>query len=202
MPAPGQAPPSTLHFMTSSEDRGRRSPGPTGVSLLATFAAAVSAVIVALHHLAPGAPLVQRCVATVGEDRYTLDPDQADNAALFATIAAQRGLPERAVTIAIATGMQESKLRNIDYGDRDSLGLFQQRPSQGWGSEAEVMDPVYATHAFYAGLEQVPEWEQMEVTVAAQAVQRSGFPDAYAQHEAMARSFAAALTGQTEASLS
>ena len=83
--------------------------------------------------------------------------------------------------------MQESQLRNLgDLGarnDHDSLGLFQQRPSMGWGSVDQVMDPVYSTTAFYLALKRVPGWESMAVTVAAQRVQRSAFPYAYAQWE-------------------
>lgn len=130
-----------------------------------------------------------------------LTAEQADNAALITAIAMQRGLPARAATIALATAMQESKLRNIDYGDRDSVGLFQQRPSQGWGEADMIMDPVYSTGAFYDALVEVPGYEQMEITVAAQTVQRSAFPDAYAQHETMARAFASALTGNSTAAL-
>lgn len=185
----------------SGSRRRRRRGWITALVLLTAFAVAVGAVVVALNNLSTGPPLVQRCVATLGDSRHSLDFDQAEHAALFAGIAAERGLPPRAVTIAIATAMQESRMRNIDYGDRDSLGLFQQRPSQGWGTEEQVMDPVYATNAFYDGLVQVSGYEQMEITVAAQAVQRSGFPDAYAQHESMARAFAAALTGQHSTAL-
>src|ERR687889_1246985 len=82
--------------------------------------------------------------------------------------------------------MQESTLRNINYGDRDSLGLFQQRPSQGWGSPAQVLDPVYSTTIFLDKLLQVPNWDRLPVTVAAQTVQRSAFPDAYAKWEGLA----------------
>ena len=110
-------------------------------------------------------------------------------------------LPARAVTLAIATGLQESKLVNIDYGDRDSVGLFQQRPSQGWGEIAQIMDPVYSTGAFYDALVRVDGYEDMEITVAAQAVQRSGFPDAYAQHEGRSRAWANALAGYAEGAL-
>ncbi len=147
-------------------------------------------------------PLREACVATVDGADHELAPDQAANAALIAAIAVQRGMPARAATIGIATAIQESKLRNIDYGDRDSLGLFQQRPSQGWGTEAEVMDPVYATNAFYDALVEVEGYETMEITVAAQEVQRSGFPQAYADHEPEGRAFASALTGYSQASLS
>jgi len=145
------------------------------------------------------APLVagDRCTATVQGTTVRLRPEQAENAALMAAISVRRGLPARAATIAIATAYQESKLVNIDYGDRDSLGLFQQRPSQGWGRPRQIMDPVYAINAFYDALAKVDGFETMEVTVAAQRVQRSGFPDAYADHEADARVLASALTGQS-----
>ncbi|MDT0342513.1 hypothetical protein [Streptomyces litchfieldiae] len=137
-----------------------------------------------------------------GERAFTLKPQQAANAATIEAVASARGLPERAVTIAIATAMQESSLRNLDYGDRDSLGLFQQRPSMGWGSEEQVMDPVYAAGAFYDRLVEVPSYETMPLTEAAQEVQRSAFPDEYAKHEEEAALLAAALTGRTPAALS
>jgi hypothetical protein len=81
-----------------------------------------------------------------------LTGEQVGNARTIAQVGYERGLPERAVVIALATAMQESRLRNLDYGDRDSLGLFQQRPSQGWGTPAQVQDPVYAAGKFYDGL--------------------------------------------------
>ncbi len=137
----------------------------------------------------------QRCAAQLGGTAWHLSPDQAQNAGLFAAMAAERELPPRAVTIAIATALQESRLSNIDYGDRDSIGLFQQRPSQGWGSVDQIMEPVYATGKFYDGLSKVSDYQSMEITVAAQAVQRSGFPDAYAQHESRSRAWASALSG-------
>lgn len=164
------------------------------------FAAAVWGVTAFLD--SREAPATNACVAALPDGtRYSLSAEQARNAALIAAIGMDRGLPARAVTIALATARQESRLINIDYGDRDSLGLFQQRPSQGWGSEEQVMDPFYSTNAFYDGLLRVSGWEDMEITVAAQAVQRSGFPDAYAQHEGMARAFASALTGHSHAEL-
>lgn len=140
------------------------------------------------------------CFARATDGRTVeLDLDQAENAALIAAIAMRRGLPARAVTIALATAIQESKIINVDYGDRDSLGLFQQRPSQGWGSEQEVQDPTYATNAFYDALEKVPDYRTLAVTVAAQKVQRSAYPDAYADHEEDARILASALTGNSRA---
>lgn len=148
-----------------------------------------------------GSPRAEGCVATVDGTAWSLSLVQADNAALLSGIAGARGLPARAVTIAIATALQESKLKNIDYGDRDSVGLFQQRPSQGWGTVEQIMDPVYSTGKFYDGLVRVPGYEEMEITEAAQAVQRSGFPEAYSQHEGRARAWASALTGWSAGAL-
>lgn len=146
----------------------------------------------------------ERCSATVGADTFELTPTQAGNAALISGIAVQRGLPARAASIAIATAIQESRLENIDYGDDagpDSRGLFQQRPSQGWGTEEQIMMPAYATGAFYDALVQVPGYEDLPITEAAQTVQRSAFPEAYADHEPEGRAFASALTGNSPAAL-
>ena len=122
--------------------------------------------------------------AAVSSDgaRRTLTPDQAQNAALIANIAVTRGLPDHAATVAIATAMQESRLTNLDYGDLDSLGLFQQRPSQGWGTAEQVSDMTYATNIFYDHL-----------------LQRSGYPELYAAWDAMARAWASGLTGERSA---
>lgn len=135
------------------------------------------------------------CAAVVGESEVSLDPEQGQISALIAAVADERGLPARAVTIAIATAYQESKIRNIDYGDRDSVGIFQQRPSQGWGTVAQIRDEHYSINKFFEALEKVDDYEGKEITVAAQEVQRSGFPNAYADHEADARVLASALTG-------
>jgi len=147
--------------------------------------------------------ITERCTA-VGSGGDDLGTDQAANASLIAAVAVRRGLPARAASIALATSMQESKLRNIGHGDQagpDSRGLFQQRPSQGWGTTAQVMDPYHASNAFYDALVEISGYQSLDITVAAQRVQRSAFPEAYAQHEAMARAFASALTGQTPAGL-
>ncbi|MFJ7074956.1 heavy metal transporter [Streptomyces sp. NPDC098781] len=133
--------------------------------------------------------------------RYEFTPEQAVNAATIAAVGTGRGLPERAVTIALATALQESGLRNISHGDRDSLGLFQQRPSMGWGTEDEILDPVYSAGEFYEHLVKVREYTRLPLTVAAQRVQRSGFPEAYAKHEPDATLLAAALTGRSAATL-
>lgn len=143
-----------------------------------------------------------RCtVRAGGEDTpdYEIEPQQAANAATITAVASQRGLPERAVTIALATAMQESMLRNIEHGDRDSVGLFQQRPSQGWGSGDQILDPVYASGKFYDHLVEIPGYSRLPLTVAAQRVQRSGFPQAYAKHETKASLLTAALTGRRAA---
>ncbi|MGX1881072.1 heavy metal transporter [Streptomyces sp. NPDC055287] len=148
-----------------------------------------------------GAP---RCTVRSAEGdgaTYELSPEQAVNAATISAVGTSRGLPERAVTIALATALQESALRNIKYGDRDSLGLFQQRPSQGWGTQKQILDPGYSAEKFYEHLEKVPGYSRLPLTVAAQRVQRSGFPQAYAKHEPDAALLAAALTGRAPASL-
>ncbi|WP_199589264.1 hypothetical protein [Blastococcus sp. TF02A-26] len=122
-----------------------------------------------------------------------LTTEQIGNARTIAQVGRDRGLPERAVVIALATAMQESSLRNLDHGDRDSLGLFQQRPSQGWGTPEQVQDPLYAAGIFYDRLLEVPGWDTARLTESAQRVQRSGFPEAYQQHEAMAVELATTL---------
>lgn len=122
-----------------------------------------------------------------------LTSEQLGNATTIAEVGQARGLPERAVVIALATAMQESRLRNLDYGDRDSLGLFQQRPSQGWGAPHEVRDPAYAAGKFYDHLLQVPDWQAGELTLVADAVQRSAYPLAYGKWSAMATELAAAF---------
>ncbi|WNV76582.1 hypothetical protein [Geodermatophilus sp. DSM 44513] len=139
-----------------------------------------------------GTALTGSC--TVAGTGRTLSAEQASSAATIAAVGRARGLPERAVVIALATAQQESTLRNLDYGDRDSLGLFQQRPSQGWGTPEQVTDPVYAAGRFYDGLVEVRDWQTRRLTEAADAVQRSAFPEAYQQHSALAEELTAALT--------
>ena len=141
------------------------------------------------------------CEVTVNDHRVRMSQEQAENASLIAAIAVQRGLPARAVSIALATAYQESGLRNLKDGDRDSVGLFQQRPSQGWGSNAELRDPAYASNAFYDALVKIEDYRELEITEAAQEVQRSAFPTAYADHEDDARALASALTGNSPEAL-
>ena len=148
--------------------------------------------------------VAEKCTAIVGSRTAELATDQAANAALITAVAVRRGLPPRAASIALATAMQESKLRNIEHGDHagpDSRGLFQQRPSQGWGTAEQVMDPYYSTGAFYDALVKIPGYDSLEITAAAQQVQRSAYPQAYAQHEDMGRAYASALTGESSEAL-
>ncbi|MGW5670205.1 hypothetical protein [Micromonospora sp. NPDC003776] len=126
-----------------------------------------------------GLPLASRTCTVQADGRVVLGADQMANAATIAAIGVQRQMPERAVVVALATAYQESHLRNIAHGDRDSLGLFQQRPSQGWGTPQEIRDPRYAANKFYAALNKVKGWQKMRVTEAAQRVQRSAYPEAY-----------------------
>jgi hypothetical protein len=141
------------------------------------------------------------CTATAASRSYRLDPSQAANAATITAVGKRAGLPDHAVTIALAAALQESRLRNLDHGDRDSVGLFQQRPSQGWGTPSQLINPRYAASAFYHGLAEVPRWMTMSVTDAAQRVQLSGAPDAYTRWEPEARALARILTGEVPAGL-
>jgi hypothetical protein len=143
----------------------------------------------------------EQCEVTAAGTTFTWAPDQASNAAAITAIAVQRGMPPRAATIAIATAMQESKVRNVRFGDRDSLGLFQQRPSQGWGTAEQILNPEYSTNKFYDALEKVKGYASMDIAAAAQKVQRSAAGEAYAQHEAQARVTASVLSGQTTAGI-
>lgn len=139
------------------------------------------------------------CVAEVGQTRAQIDIEQARWTTLMAAISQRRGLPPRATTIAIATAFQESKIHNLDYGDRDSGGLFQQRPSQGWGTREQVRDPRHAIGKFYDALVKIKGYTNMSITEAAQRVQRSAYPGAYAQHEDYARALASSLRGYSPA---
>lgn len=144
--------------------------------------------------LNPGAVGADGQVLPSGEGQMAdLDDTQRSNAASIITVGQALGVPAKGWLVALATAMQESTLRNIDYGDRDSLGLFQQRPSQGWGTPAQIMDPTYSATIFFERLLQIPAWENLPVTVAAQTVQRSAFPNAYAKWEPLAASLVTTL---------
>jgi len=139
------------------------------------------------------------CQAATPLGTASLDVDQATNATTIAAVGKRLGMPDHAVTVALAAALQESRLHNLDYGDRDSLGLFQQRPSQGWGTPAQILAPAYAATAFYQHLGLVSGWQNLSVADAAQSVQHSASADAYAQWETQARTMAEALTGEVPA---
>jgi hypothetical protein len=154
------------------------------------------------RNLTEPVPGQQRCVATANNRSTVVDLEQAHFASIIAGVAVRRGLPPRAASIALATAYQETGIRNLDYGDRDSVGLFQQRPSQGWGSKQQLMDPYYATGKFYDALVKIDNWETADINDVAQKVQFSGYPEAYRDHEADARVLASALTGESPAAFS
>ncbi len=124
------------------------------------------------------------------QSRIDLSAEQQENAKAIVAATKGSGMNERAAVIAVATAMQESKLENLGHlgaaNDHDSQGLFQQRPSSGWGTVEQIRDPQYSTTAFLDSLDEVEGWEQMDLTDAAQKVQVSAYPDAYAQWETQA----------------
>lgn len=130
------------------------------------------------------------------DGEVTLDSVQMANAATITAVGVRRGMPERAVVVALATALQESKLENLEDGDRDSIGLFQQRPSQGWGAAEKIKDPRYAADKFYTALKKVKGWDKMRITDAAQRVQRSAYPNAYEKWADESAVLARALTGR------
>ncbi len=142
-------------------------------------------------------PMDSQCRATANGASVTLTPEQAVNATIITSVALTRGLPARAVTIALTTAYQESGIRNLDYGHSDSVGLFQQRPSKGWGTIKQIMDPYYSSGQFYDALVRVKNWRTGDVNDVAQAVQRSAHPDAYRKHVSKARVLSSVLTGAT-----
>jgi cell wall-associated NlpC family hydrolase len=131
-------------------------------------------------------------------DGTTLGPGQLSNARIIYDVSVTMRLPQRAAVIAEATAMQESRLVNLPDGTSDSLGLFQQRPSQGWGTPAQIMQPVYASTRFYQALASVPGWQSLPLTVAAQAVQGSATPGAYAKWESLGGSLVATFSGSAD----
>jgi hypothetical protein len=173
------------------------------VLVVAVAAVAATGVTVGvrslLHEVNPPPPA---CRVGNGVEALLLDTEQAANATTIAAVAGRMGLPHHAVTVAIATVLQESKMHNLPYGDRDSLGLFQQRPSQGWGSPAQLLTPAFATEAFYRHLVKVNGWERLPVAQAAQSVQHSFDGSGYAAWVEEARAIARALTGESTAQFS
>src|SRR5579864_4900216 len=188
--------------------RGRRGGRRLGIrrarlicSVIAVSGLAVGVVVVR-GGPGPAARVGCNFASTAASTQYSIAPTQAQNAAIIAAVAMRKGMPDHAVTVALAAALQETKLRNLPYGDLDSVGLFQQRPSQGWGTGTQIMDPNYEASAFYDHLGQVRGWQPMPVTDAARLVQQSARPEAYAAWEGEARSLASALTGEVPAGLS
>jgi murein DD-endopeptidase MepM/ murein hydrolase activator NlpD len=178
-----------------------------GLVLLVLAGPVVLAMTATIHPAA--ADNSTNCASGQVGDLAELDAEQSRNASLIVTVGQQAGIELYGLRIALATAMQESRLRNLDYGDRDSLGLFQQRPSAGWGLPDQLLDPVYAARAFYGGpsgpnageppgLLDIPGWQNMALTDAAQAVQRSAFPGAYARWETNAAAWLAELVDADE----
>lgn len=126
-----------------------------------------------------------------------LTDEMTTNARIIIQVGREMRIPNYGIVIALATAAQESHLRNLEHGDRDSVGLFQQRPSSGWGTVSQLRDPRHATRAFFGGpnsptptntrgLLDIDGWQNLSVTDAAQAVQRSAYPNAYAKWEVSA----------------
>jgi hypothetical protein len=179
-------------------------PNPYRLRVRAVIGAAVAVVLLvagfgiynSFRRITTPGPPPPGCQAGTGVQAVTLDPEQASIAATIAGVAARHKLPRQAVTIAYAAALQESKLHNLDYGDRDSVGIFQQRPSEGWGPAADLKDTVYATTKFFAALVHVPGYTTMPVDQAAQEVQRSADGSAYAQWTGVAGLLSGYFTGQ------
>ncbi|MCD2195570.1 hypothetical protein LQ327_19555 [Actinomycetospora endophytica] len=177
------------------------------VALGVVVVLAIVGIIVAVVNGVSGVIASPQCTVTAPPNSPGLraswsgSPEQMDNAATIAGVGRKLGAPDRAITIALSTAIQESGLANLSGGDRDSVGLFQQRPSQGWGTVAQLTDTVTATTKFYDALLAIPGWSTMDVTQAAQQVQRSGYPEAYADHEPEARTLALAFLGQAPGAL-
>jgi cell wall-associated NlpC family hydrolase len=176
------------------------------IIVLPTVAAVGIAIAATASGAAAPSPPVMNCPgppvqAGKPADGITLTAAQLTDAQVIDSVTASMQLPQRAAIIAIATAMQESRLINLPGGTSDSLGLFQQRPSQGWGTTAQIMQPVYATTRFLDALTAVPDWQDLPLTVAAQDVQHSRHPDAYAQWEPLATALAGTFDGTATACL-
>ncbi|MGI5213320.1 peptidoglycan DD-metalloendopeptidase family protein [Plantactinospora sp. CA-290183] len=170
------------------------------IALIVSVIAGVAFLCVAGLFALTGAASACSVVTTPSGTTGRYDAEQRHYAQVIVTVGVQNGIPVRGQVIAVATALQESGLRNLghlgDRNDHDSLGLFQQRPSQRWGTPAQIMDPEYAAAAFYRKLVTIPGWQMMPLTVAAQAVQRSAYPDAYAKWESDAAVLVALVSGQ------
>jgi hypothetical protein len=179
-------------------------------TLVTAIAGVLAAPLLLTGLVAVGAASVDAAECTPGQQPQIadLDAEQSRNAGIIVTVGQSVGVPTFGLKVALAAALQESQLRNLPYGDRDSLGLFQQRPSAGWGTPDQLQDPVYATRAFFGGpsgpndgeppgLLDIDGWQDMPLTVAAQTVQQSAYPNAYARWEADATALLGELLGTT-----
>jgi hypothetical protein len=173
--------------------RNRRK-GRLTLVLLVAVVALGAGVYVAVRHV-PTILGETGCTAGTGHAAVALDSQQAQIAATIAGVAHHHGMPPRALTVAYATAMQETHLHDPDYGDLDSVGVFQQRPSQGWGPASRLIDPVYASTRFFRALAGIQGYQEMPVYKAAQAVQHSADGEAYRQYQSLAAHLTTAFTG-------
>ncbi|MPZ27128.1 MAG: peptidoglycan DD-metalloendopeptidase family protein [Micromonosporaceae bacterium] len=166
---------------------GGAAAGLVAIIVLIAMAAAGAVTSLFADQAGGGGPICLGILDSTDPAPAGLTPEQAANATIIILVGQRTGVPQRGWVIAIATAMQESNLVNLGHlgedNDHDSLGLFQQRPSMGWGSPEQILNPAYAATVFYERLLQVPGWEHLRLTVAAQEVQRSAYPNAYARHE-------------------
>ncbi|WP_433079820.1 hypothetical protein ACQP1P_41245 [Dactylosporangium sp. CA-052675] len=178
------------------------------IAALTGVAVALCAYVV-INRISENLPLTvatgRACVVSAGSaavgatgdaSEVELDAEQLANAATITAVGLTRKVPHRGLVVALATAWQESKLENLTGGDRDSIGLFQQRPSQGWGRPEQIADPRYAAGQFFTALLKVKGWEQMRVTDAAQQVQRSAHPEAYEKWADESETMVNALSGE------
>ena len=166
-----------------------------GAVLVVVLGVAAYGVYTSFQHVTQSAP-PPGCQAGTGAQAISLDTGQAAIAATIAGVAARHQLPAQAVTIAYAAALQESQLQDLTYGDRDSVGVFQQRPSEGWGTTTELEDPVYATTRFFQALVHIHGYTTMPVYQAAQAVQHSADGSAYEQWTQVAGQLTGYFTGK------
>jgi len=195
--SPAAAAPA-VQSATGSEQAAPAPAAPSAAPAPAAPAAAAAAPAPA----APAAPTSEQLhplAVTAEQKRFTPTAEQLSNAKAIVDAGKAMGLPPRAWTIAVATSLQESNLKNLgnlgERNDHDSQGLFQQRPSSGWGTVEQITNPTYSATAFYKGLIEVSGWQSMPLTTAAQKVQVSAYPDHYAKHEIQAGDTIAALHG-------
>lgn len=166
-------------------------------AVVAVALAVTVGVLTTINHVAPTLLISSGCTAEGDGQAIPLAPGQAGIASTIAGVARHDAMPRRAVTVAYAAALQESKLQNLHYGDRDSVGIFQQRPSEGWGPARRLEDPVYATTKFFAALATVPRYRHIPVYRAAQAVQHSADGAAYSQYQQTAADLSRAFTGSS-----